>query len=398
MLEQAARSKPQERFDLNDSSQSQLSRISRASFAGSMVWLVLVSCSLAYPAFAAQQHPQQQLETLSSPSRAIGSTRSIEAAGSDDRLTYLNDVMSANATELADLIQITPLLNKLQREQRSGKSQASIAKHAELQTEARLLDAPAADSPGADTQAFKHEDVARIISNQRLIYLRTQINAYIQTSNLEVASVIGRLNSGLADLADRKAMISDQRARTLRRQSFINLVSGGLTKIGGYSIALTPATLIPTNILEIFDGTVQVSLSALTLKQQRDERKLTKTRPVILNAFLSGNNLSSQEFPPSVWTYLNKVSTRGKNGKTRRQELIDHWSQIGRLSDGTNKLMSRARAAGVAPSFSESFHLDDLDDTVAMMSDLKSVVSGMESALMELGQTVRDSYKDDPEI
>jgi hypothetical protein len=95
---------------------------------------------------------------------------------------------------------------------------------------------------------------------------------------------------------------------------------------------------------------------------------------------------------------MNKISSRGKNGKTRRQELIDHWSQIGRLSDGTNKLMSRARAAGVAPSFNESFHLDDLDDTVAMMSDLKSVVSGMESALMELGQTVRDSYKDDPEI
>lgn len=339
-------------------------------------WLGIVFS--AYPTVAAQQ-------PAASP-------------GSEDRLTYLNDVMSANASELADLIQITALLNKLRTEQNASKLQAPAGPRTQLQTDARLLDAPGSKLPELDSQALTVENLARVIRNQRLIYLRTQINAYIQTSNLEVASVIGRLNSGLADLADRKAMISDQRARTLRRQSFINLISGGLTKIGAYSNALTPASLITTNVLEIFDGTVQVSLSAFTLKQQRDEQRLTKTRPTILNSFLTGNNFSSQEFPPTVWTYLNKAAQRTKNGKSRRQELIDHWTQIGRLSDGTNKLMARAKAAGVAPKFTENFHLDDLDDTVAMMSDLKSVVSGMESALMELGQSVRDSYKDDPEI
>jgi hypothetical protein len=337
-----------------------------------MAWAAILIYSSLNPSFAAQKQPLQSASPTSQLSRSSGSARSVEAAGSDDRPNYLNDVMSANASELADMIQITPLLNKLQKEQQSGKLHAS--------------------------KSLAGDDLAHIVNNQRLIYLRTQINAYLQTSNLEVASVIGRLNSGLAELADRKAMISDQRARTLRRQSFINFVSGGLTKIGGYSIALTPSSLIPTNILEIFDGTVQVSLSAFTLKQQRDEQKLSKARPAILNAFLTGNNLSTQEFPPSVWTYLNRASARTKSSKTRRQELIDHWNQIGRLTDGTNKLMSRAKAKGIAPSFNENFHLDDLDDTVAMMSDLKSVVSGMENAMMELGQTVRDSYKDDPEI
>jgi hypothetical protein len=374
---------------LNDSSQSGFFRLrSNSVVAISSLTAVLLSALMICCPTA------RCLESLSpSLSPSLNSS-----PGSDERLTYLNDVLSASANELADMIQITPLLNKLRKEQQSGKLPVSKSKRAELQTDARLLDSPGGDVSAADTPVFKSEDLARVISNQRLIYLRTQILAYIQTTHLEVTAVIGRLNSGLADLADRKAMISDQRARSLRRQSFINLISGGLTKIGGYSIALTPATLIPTNILEIFDGTVQVSLSAFTLKQQREEQKFSKARPAILNTFLSGNNLSTHEFPPLVWTYLNKVSTHTKNGKTRRQELIDHWNQIGRLTDGTNKLMSRAKSAGIAPSFNENFHLDDLDDTVAMMSDVKSTVSGMENALMELGQSVRDSYRDDPEI
>jgi hypothetical protein len=397
-MRQTTGSTPRELFDLSESSQSRLFRSCCTLLIPLMAWAAILIYSSLNPSFAAQKQPLQSASPTSQLSRSSGSARSVEAAGSDDRPNYLNDVMSANASELADMIQITPLLNKLQKEQQSGKLHASKSKHAELQTEARLLDSPAVDSPTAEAKSLAGDDLAHIVNNQRLIYLRTQINAYLQTSNLEVASVIGRLNSGLAELADRKAMISDQRARTLRRQSFINFVSGGLTKIGGYSIALTPSSLIPTNILEIFDGTVQVSLSAFTLKQQRDEQKLSKARPAILNAFLTGNNLSTQEFPPSVWTYLNRASARTKSSKTRRQELIDHWNQIGRLTDGTNKLMSRAKAKGIAPSFNENFHLDDLDDTVAMMSDLKSVVSGMENAMMELGQTVRDSYKDDPEI
>ncbi len=382
---------------MNGSSQSRLFRSSCIFLAHIIASGAFVAYPTVHPALAAQkQSPLQPQPSLQS--RSGGSTRSVDSVGSDDRLTYFNDVMSANANELADMIQIAPLLNKLLKQQQYGKLQLSKSKHAELQTEAKLLDSPVSGLPVAESKSVTEEDLAHIINNQRLIYLRTQINACIQTSSLEVASVIGRLNSGLADLADRKAMISDQRARSLRRQSFINLVSGGLTKIGGYSAALTPASLITTNILEIFDGTVQVSLSAFTLKQQREEQKLSKARPAILNAFLTGNNLSAQEFPPSVWTYLNRASERTKNGKTRRQELIDHWNQIGRLTDGTSKLMSRAKAKGIVPGFNENFHLDDLDDTVAMMSDLKSVVSGMESAMMELGQIVRDSYKDDPEI
>jgi hypothetical protein len=44
----------------------------------------------------------------------------------------------------------------------------------------------------------------------------------------------------------------------------------------------------------------------------------------------------------------------------------------------------------------EKIVMDDLDDAVAMMSDIKSLVSEMESSLMDLSQIIKSSYKDDP--
>jgi hypothetical protein len=283
--------------------------------------------------------------------------------------------MTPSALEIAEITSIKPILSRLKREQ----------------DRARALAAQSGYIDNLD-QSLKLQQVLNL---HRMLYYRSKANAYIQTAHLELDSVLGKINSGLADLADRKAMIADQRARTLRRTTFINLISGGLTKIGGYSVALTPASAIPTNVLEVFDGVVQVGLSALTLRQQKAEARLGKARPEILDAFLSGNNFTSHFFPGDVWTFLNRVPPQSKEGKTRRQMLIDSWTKMGRLSDQSASGLSKKIGSFAV---SNEFHLDDLDDTVAMTSDLKSVIATMDTSLMELAQVCRDSYKEDPDI
>lgn len=282
--------------------------------------------------------------------------------------TDLKRSMTPTALEVAEIISVLPLIEKLRRQQSAS---ASLPQNA--------------------------EGLERVVANQRVIYSRIKINSYMLNAHLEVMAVNGKINAGLAELADRKAMIADQRARTLRRTSFINLVSGGLTKIGGYSIALTPASVIPTNILEVFDGTVQTTLSVFTLRQQKQEARLSKSRPQILNSFLSGNNLSGTEFPRHVWSFLNRVPPQSLDKRTRRQTLIDRWAELGRLGDDQRDKKSHY-SSNLIPSIGENFRLDDLDDTVAMTSDLKSIISTMEIGLTELGQNLEESYKNDPEI
>ena len=258
------------------------------------------------------------------------------------------------------------------------------------------------DDEQKNQQNNQANDMQKILHNQRIIYLHTKINLYLHTANLEITSVSGKLNSGMAELADRQASISDARARALRRNNFVNLVSGGITKIGGYSTALANASPIPTNVLEVFDGGVQSSLSAMTMRQLKEEAALSKEKPTILVTFLNGNNASTKLFPESVWIYLSHKAPESTSrlladakDSTRRKALMEYWIKQGRLknSGSTKNQPKRARElSGVR------MPMNDLDDTVSMMSDLKSVVASMENSLMELSQVLKNSYKDDPEI
>ncbi|MBS1957096.1 MAG: hypothetical protein JST89_23095 [Cyanobacteria bacterium SZAS-4] len=277
--------------------------------------------------------------------------------------------LSARALEVAELTGIGKIYNQLRKEQETAKRSPVSAK-----------------------------SIEELQRNLRIIYLHDKLNQYFQTANLEIDSTIAKLNSGMSSLGDRKATLADERARILRRNTFINLISGGLTKIGGYSVALTPASLIPTNVLEIFDGGVQASLSASTIKQQRDEKKFSKTTPEMLLAFINGNSQTSPQYPPSVWAYLN-AKANSNDRVTRRATLLERWKTSGRLTPGGSTARRRPATAGAttAPS-TKVTSFDDLDDTVTMLADIRAVLAGAQVSLMELSETLKSVYDDDPAI
>jgi hypothetical protein len=274
--------------------------------------------------------------------------------------------LSARAIELAELTGILKVYNQLRQEQDIAKRTPVAAKSLE-----------------------------ETVRNQRIVYLHVKLNQYFQSANLEIESAIDKLTSGMAALGDRKATLADERARILRRNTFINLISGGLTKIGGYSNALTPASLIPTNVLEIFDGGVQTSLSASTIKQQRDENRLSKTTPEMLVAFINGNSQIRPQYPPNVWSYLN-AKANATDRTSRRATLIERWRATGRLDRGGSKARRGPKLASSAAL--KTVYFDDLDDTVTMMADIRSVLSGAQVSLMELSETLKVVYDDDPVI
>lgn len=282
--------------------------------------------------------------------------------------------LSARALELAELTGIGKIYSQLRKEQ-------DVAKKSTVPS----------------------RSIEELQRNLRIIYLHDKLNQYFQTANLEIDSTIAKLNSGMSSLGDRKATLADERARILRRNTFINLISGGLTKIGGYSVALTPASLIPTNVLEIFDGGVQASLSASTIKQQRDEKKFSKTTPEMLIAFINGNSQSSPQYPASVWAYLN-TKANGTDRATRRGTLIERWRASGRLTPGGSTARrhpaTAAPAVGVgsAAASTKVVSFDDLDDTVTMLADIRAVLAGAQVSLMELSETLKSVYDDDPTI
>lgn len=248
----------------------------------------------------------------------------------------------------------------------------------------------------------------------RLLYLRVKLAQCIETASLEVNSVKAAVELDISRVDDARARIVEHRARVLKRNSIINFVSGGVTKMVGYSIAMADINM-PSNVLEVVDGGIQSSLSGLAMKEQEEEKHFTQTVPSLLNTVILGNNDETHDYPGGVWRYLeSKVfgneaiisgdaqlggagnSDAGASSETRRERLLAAWKRSGMLARPDAKGSSGGTRARMGMGKSVSAQL--LEDRAAMLSDLKSVVAHMNNSLMQLSQYAKESYKDDPDL
>jgi hypothetical protein len=306
--------------------------------------LCLVDCICVSAASSQEQNANQNTAALPKNADSIVAT------------------LTPHARELADLASITTLLNDLDEAQRN----CALAQK---------------------TAAGSVEDLTR---KQRLLYIRTKLNTFVQATNLQINSTKGILDSAIAQADDLKAFLTEQRNRVTHRNSQINLVSGGVTKMVGYGIALADLSAIPTNVLEVFDGGVQSGLSSLALREERREGKLEHGMPVILQAFLDGK--PDPHFPWLIWRYMND-SPAGEGtlkGQSRRQIMIANWQKTGITTRATG--MPKKQTGKVMVT------VDLLDQRMAMLSDVNSLVSKMHAALMSLSDAVSASYTRDPEF
>lgn len=226
------------------------------------------------------------------------------------------------------------------------------------------------------------DSVAGVAARQKLIYLRTKITNHVQSASLQVDTARGHLESSIAEIYELRAHISEKRNRITHRNTQINLVSGGFTKIAGYGIALGSISPFTTNVLEVFDGGVQVTLSALALIEQRREQKLEHGVPLILTEFFA-DKPDPEHYPHVVWQYLNNVPPGSIGTATRRTQLIENWRK--------SRLMEPSKTR-------ESVTIDLLDERLAMLYDIKTVVTQLHTQLMQITGAVVASYDQDPEM
>lgn len=232
-----------------------------------------------------------------------------------------------------------------------------------------------------------------LAKRQKLMYLHQRLLHILSTANLQVNATNGQIEAEMAQLHEVRARMMDDNARTLRRNSIINFVSGGVTKISGYSIALG-STDTPTNILEIIDGGIQCALSAQVMKQLHSDCEAAKELPPMLSALEGQGNPSI--YPPQVWAYLSEPQANSATQPSRRAALCALWQArgVGERKDKATKLKSgggfrsNLSLAKLAPKL--------LDDRIAMLSELRSTVSHMHHALMNLSEMSKSSYDNDP--
>jgi hypothetical protein len=293
---------------------------------------------------------------------------STEAPGELEKSLSSDVDLSPGAHEVALLTGILPLYQRLQSEQKKAALSNSSA-----------------------------DDLDSIRRQQRIIYLHAYIGQCLQTMECELRRSMARIDSESADLSDLKASLADERARVQHRTSIANMVSGGATRIGAYTTGLATPNTLPINLLEIFDGIVQIGLSSVMIRQERKEHRSDKTSTETITVFAASGKTNPPDYPQAVWDYLNHPLPGRKDGKSRRQLVIEDWSSMGRIAESTSG--TSASAAEPTPVIRLRRSPEhSLDVTLSMMADIKAALSSMEASIAELSEALKNSYANDPQI
>ena len=87
-------------------------------------------------------------------------------------------------------------------------------------------------------------------------------------------------------------------------------------------------------------------------------------------------------YPEEVWSYLNSAAPSQPAKGTRREQLIAKWRSEGRIApDGSPKGELKIESVSGNISHARKLSIDELDDRVAMLLDVRAGVSLMKREL-----------------
>lgn len=268
--------------------------------------------------------------------------------------------VSPNGVQVAEIIGITPVLNKLQ-DLRGRVSQIKGA------------------APTLENLALRQD------------YIDTQMEARqaIEQANLEVEYVLAEITSERNLYGEILASLTSRRDKLVARSNAASFyTNGALWAIGeAFDIPTyrVPKYSIPSGTVSILAGVVP-SVFSLWAMHQYNGKKLTSEQDPNMLAKLFDYPINREvDYPAAIITFLNSVPPDGTSKKTRKDQLIDRWiadDNIHSFTDRKSKAQLDAITAG--SSQKKGLSIDVLGARQDMLEQLASEVLKMKRMLLEL--------------
>lgn len=220
---------------------------------------------------------------------------------------------------------------------------------------------------------------------------RQNLTEQVLIVDYDVDSVANRIDVEVARANEIHAYLSERRDRAIRINTYTNFISGGLTGIIGGALSLGNVPSVAPNTLDTTEGVIQTTLATWALKQQHGEKRMESGVPNMLAKLFYGASYSSQDYPDSVWAYLNSVPANSAVSQTRLDTLITRW-QAQRLclihKGHAGNPDSRVKHITGTHDEPQRTTIGLLADRIAMLLDLRSTVSEMDELLADLMQFI----------
>ncbi|MGD9684265.1 MAG: hypothetical protein AB7W16_24125 [Candidatus Obscuribacterales bacterium] len=319
-----------------------------------MLFLLMLA-NQSEPAFGRSIKPGSRVDPSANTSRVPGQ---ILRTG----INLSSHGLSSNSRQLADIIELSPLLEKLE----SLRAELSKA-------QPRTLDA--------------------IAIKQELLEGRQDAMLLLGKTSLEIDFTLAEIEAELQVYDEILSSYKDERDRTTARTEATGLISNGILwavaealTIPGFANARFS---IPSGIIGIPAGVVPSIASLWTLRQMRGKRRTSERAPNMLSRIFGYPITEDVDYPETVWKFFNSAPPDAP-GKTRFDVLIERWiadANMPAFSDRSSRAQLDVLTASVARK--NGMCIDTLTARQVMLRQLAAEIMKMKRMLLELTMVVR---------
>ena len=230
----------------------------------------------------------------------------------------------------------------------------------------------------------------------RALALHQRIYERVMMASLEVDATTAAIDNEIARATEVRGFLADKRDRTVSRANLLSaLVGGGLgaTSVGlQLSSRLTNAT-VATGVT---GGVISAGLAVYGIRAQRGGTRMFDADSNMLAEFFDRPELPGSHYPTVVWEFLSEVSHDDPDRLTRRERLMHTWLELKRL-DPVSTPSGKVKIEHITSKPDEhlSQTVDDLEDRIAMLQDVRAKLSYLKRDLAALLASLPDLNQDD---
>jgi hypothetical protein len=218
--------------------------------------------------------------------------------------------------------------------------------------------------------------------------VRQEITEKVLAASLDVDSVNAVIDSEIEQIRGIRADIQAKRDKAQNIINIASIVTGGAFGAVTSALQFKPSTVNLGNGIGVAGGAGSVVLSIVGIRQEGGRRTLGDSPRMLARFF--GRQPEAREaipsvYPGAVWSYLSSAAPSQPNTGTRREQLIAKWRSEGRIAqDGSPKGERRIESMSSNISQVRKLNINDLDNRVAMLLDVRVRVSLMKRGLSDI--------------
>jgi hypothetical protein len=225
----------------------------------------------------------------------------------------------------------------------------------------------------------------------QILWLHQHISEQVMAASLQVDATLAQIDNEIARANEVHGYLADQRDRSVSRANLLSVLIGGAVGATSSGLQLSSNLTKPAAGVGIGAGTVSAGLALAGIHQEKGKTSLFDFDSNMLAEFFDRPTLPTSRYPETIWIFLNETSPTGPAGLTRKEQLLQTWVQVKRI----DSLSSREKIDRLTSQPSENLHLtiDDFEDRVAMLQDVRARISYLKrdlGALLTSLPTVND--------